>query len=96
MDATVHAQEPGLQHFLSSTRSLGHLGPMCRFDPCAPSGNFYQEPQEAEEFSFNGHTGICQSSQVGIFFLAFHISERSMSRHFSLAKEGRQKSRNKI
>lgn len=76
-DVTVHVQEPGLQHFLSSIRTLHHLGPTCYFDPCPPSGNFYQQPQEAEEFSFNGHTGICQSYQVCIFFPHFHISGRS-------------------
>lgn len=97
-DATVPVQEPGLQHFLSSTRSLGHLGPTCHFDPCPPSGNFYQQPQEDEEFSFNGHTGICQSYQVCIFIPPFHILKDPKSRliHFSLAKEGRRESRNKI
>lgn len=48
--ASEERSDTGLEHFLLSTRSLGHLGPMCHFDPCPPSGNFYQEPQEAEEF----------------------------------------------
>lgn len=89
--ATVPVQEPGLQHFLPSTRSLGHLGPTCHFDPCPPSGNFYQQPQEDEEFSFNGHTGICQSYQVCIFIPPFHISERSQikAQTFQLGQRGK-------
>lgn len=48
-----HFQELGLQLSLSSISSLGYLGLPWNFAPCPQSGNFYQQPQKAEELWCN-------------------------------------------